>query len=638
MCKDEKFWALFGLAIMKKYIKEILSVFSLLAFFLTYNLQFYLPLFPGYAIFQAIAFLLFLYWISRLGKETGFSSIFAFFLAWNLWTFLSVLWAKDSWIVMESLQKNFTVLCFFVGWECVLVHNSDLRKRMGYLLVIGFLILGLSYLGNLIFYRFSLEGRFRYPFANPNLAGSILGFALIFCLFFFLCQKKYLWTLACSSLLFALVMLSHSKASLLSVSFCFLVFLFVLFPKARFGLVSICLILGMLGSWKFSYFLERIWASVEIRLFLWEGAWNMVCHSPFSFLLGWGSGNFFSRFPDFQDRAMYSSHYAAEIVECSHNFYLDTWVEYGIIGLFLFLLLSWKIFQTSWNIYKNSPSLLERSTALGLFASSIMALCDAFFSVSFTYFQGQILFVLAIVWLSASCQKKAIVFFQGKERLIKLLFCFCCLFFFFFWKLSSWDFLKFHWHYKKALRSAENTRLSDMHDAPCTAWENLYTLEWRCMMGAVLYDSYKNAIEDESLQIFLRIEKYMPKFGYFLLYKAMLHARQGHKEKSDEYFIQYASKNPFSADLWIYWSMAAIHQNADASKMLETARFYKQKYSGDLTPLLGEALALHCLKKRKESLVLMEELHDWAYRRFQKWPVKRVKKILDITVLYIGKK
>ncbi|MDX9702679.1 MAG: O-antigen ligase family protein [Candidatus Auribacterota bacterium] len=90
----------------------------------------------------------------------------------------------------------------------------------------------------------------------------------------------------------------------------------------------------------------------DVRPFIWEGTFNMICDHPF---IGVGPGNFYIQYPQYRVHDYFLSHKATDATRHAHNELLETWAETGSLGLLALLGI---IIQTGYSLvkkHKRSP-------------------------------------------------------------------------------------------------------------------------------------------------------------------------------------------------------------------------------------------------------------------------------------------
>lgn len=115
---------------------------------------------------------------------------------------------------------------------------------------------------------------------------------------------------------------------------------------------------------------EKIDSSAGERVALWQDAVTMIPQRP---IFGAGFDTYkFMRRTDYTD---------------THNFYVKLLVEMGVIGLCLFLVLLWKMWRVSWQLYRSSEDMFFRSIGLGLSAYIVCVFVVNFFGDRWMYMQ-----------------------------------------------------------------------------------------------------------------------------------------------------------------------------------------------------------------------------------------------------------
>jgi O-antigen ligase len=113
---------------------------------------------------------------------------------------------------------------------------------------------------------------------------------------------------------------------------------------------------------------EQLEESAASRLELWQGALRMASEYP----LGIGFAQFLQ---EIRNYAHTNKKYASD----AHNYYLLTWVEFGLVGLVVLLCLLFRMLGDAWALARHGPDHFMRSLGLGLWAGLIAALFVNFF-------------------------------------------------------------------------------------------------------------------------------------------------------------------------------------------------------------------------------------------------------------------
>ena len=615
-------------------MKKIISIIIFVSFFLTYTNKLYLPIFPGYCILQAFTFLIFILYIYHClrKKQIVVPHLLVYIFFFFIWVFITSIWAKQSWIVFQSIQEKFLFLIFPFGIYYIFSKFPEIYKNFYNITLLSIFAISLSYFIKIVYFNFSLQSLFGYPFGNPNIAASIVGFGFLFVFintFIQIFDKQYkdLPVNVCLIVFFTTILfLTGCKGFFLAFCIAIGVLLYLLFPKYRFIFFVIIPFFIIFIFIYQNYLLDKIWASLEVRLYIWKYSCKMLLYSPLRFLFGWGPGNFFPNFVNFQEIEFFTIYYKSEIVRYPHNLFLEIFIEYGVVGLFLFVFFVIKGLKISWTVWQNNlKPKMERETSLVIFAGIILVLVHAQISIAFCFFQTQFLWMLCFGWLA--CNQVRVISFNFYFR--KTIFVFSIIVFISVWKLTSFDFLKFHWKYKKIIKTDDKNKLQKISKIKAPCFENLYTLKWRCDIGAIFFDSSPTGLptEQKPLKKFLMLEKYFPKFGYFLLYRALLYSKSSQPELADQSFLYFAAYNPFCRNLWLWWAFACRNKQASVHKMLAAARFYNKVNLDNKIPLFGEALALHILGRTTESVKLMKQVYKWGSKRLERWHSSRINEL-----------
>jgi putative inorganic carbon (hco3(-)) transporter len=119
--------------------------------------------------------------------------------------------------------------------------------------------------------------------------------------------------------------------------------------------------------------------SAAMRLELWDDAINLFVANP---ITGWGYNtyHFMGRIGSLRD---------------THNFYVLTLVETGLIGLIIILAILWKFFRMSWSLYKRAEDSLMKAFGLGMTACTVCVLIVNLFGDRWSFVE-----VNGVVWVA----------------------------------------------------------------------------------------------------------------------------------------------------------------------------------------------------------------------------------------------
>jgi len=318
------------------WISIVYAVCMLLAF-LGFDRDYYWPIYPGYFWINTGGLFLFgLWWIHSIRtKQLIFPKILLGFLAFLGWSSLSTLWAQHTWMAYDGLWKYASFLFLTLGL-CYILQKYSMLRNYFWPLNLGVLaISAFFYLIQMQQENWNLPGRFSFPFGNPTVAGTVLGFGCAIAAGLGIAKfKQKQWAYAsfytCLAALFGCVLfLAKAKAAMIA-TIAALLYLFIrTYP--RIGLAF--LFLMVLGcSISYEAWMSSIAPSLEIRLWIWQDTWKMILDNPWRCCVGFGPGNFIACFPKFQSPSFFAAFYSAEIVESPHNICLEVWSEFGLIG------------------------------------------------------------------------------------------------------------------------------------------------------------------------------------------------------------------------------------------------------------------------------------------------------------------
>lgn len=253
--------------------------------------------------------------------------------------------------------------------------------------------------------------------------------------------------------------------------------------------------------------------------------------------------------------------------------------------------------------------------------SILMLLLHSLVSVSLSYAIIQMFLALFIGWISSFFPFRSE---KKKDKRRKLLsggiIVLSCFFSIFLWKYYSYDSLMFQLDYKAFLKSRGETKVERGLAIKPPVCENLYTLHWRSTLANLLCDYYDKHPElvNKSKYIFVDLKNYMPKYGNSMLSRAILAAKQGNKELTEKYFIDFAKINPFFPYLWLYWGVACKNGDANRDVMEKQAQKYVKKYPFDGAPYLGFAFAKILRGEKEQAKKMLYQIILWARARLKR--------------------
>lgn len=205
------------------------------------------------------------------------------------------------------------------------------------------------------------------------------------------------------------LILARSEGALLGV-FVGLVFLGLIYVPIRkwtiAGLIILIVFIGLLPGAR-AYIIEKAGfsdLSGQLRINIWQGAAQMIQDNP---ITGVGLNGYQKLAPAYQNR--YYNSQTGELISVEthpypHNIFLVIWLELGLLGLFIFLLIIVHFFYTGFHRIKkqgvHSLQFIVYSSMASMFAILVHGLADT------SYFKNDlsILFWI-IIGLSISLKK-----------------------------------------------------------------------------------------------------------------------------------------------------------------------------------------------------------------------------------------
>lgn len=266
-------------------------------------------------------------------KNFAFNRLTFFpFLFFAVWTLLSAVKAPFGHGAAKQLEEY---LLYFLIFICA--ANVKVEKKWVYFW------LGAGFTASVIAIG-QFFGRLKYPvstFGNPNFfAGHIMMLIVIAAAVFFASAVKNKERLALAAFLVvssAAVLITKSRAAVFAVAFGVSTVLFLIHGQESFALKKWGGYIFMAAAALIFFPRIQYWVHTNVRIYLWQGAFEMIKGSPAA---GWGLGNFVFFYPYFRVKEYFLQPEATATTTHVHNEYLHIWTETGIIGLFLFLLLA----------------------------------------------------------------------------------------------------------------------------------------------------------------------------------------------------------------------------------------------------------------------------------------------------------
>jgi len=277
-----------------------------------------------FCLFAAIGFL-------SKKKELSFSTpVLIVFLSFFLWVLISCFTAPFKYGAAASLEH---FLLYFLVF--LIAANIKIRKEWIYLWLFSGFICAIT--ASLQF--FGIRKYAISTFGNPNffaghfLMPLLIGMSLLRQKKFVTGEKVFLILLVLSGII--AIFTTRSRAAIFALLFGISTLLFLTEGKITSfkkwsGFIIIFSGLACLSP------KIHFWILTNIRYYIWRGTWNLIRVKS---LLGWGLGNFIFFYPYVRIRKYFLQPESTPVTNHPHSEYLELWVELGIIGLILFLVL-----------------------------------------------------------------------------------------------------------------------------------------------------------------------------------------------------------------------------------------------------------------------------------------------------------
>ncbi len=303
---------------------------------------------PKFVWISFITILLIGFFLKKSGKEIEFNKKI-FLLPLFLILFWQILCFSKSINVFESITITMKFFIFFVFYIFIteIIEKEDIEKIMKFLVFTSVLVsvYGFLQLAGIDFIRWSIKNSPLSTLGRRNFAAEFLVVIIPYTFALISLSKKKVEKIIYSSILSIFLIhlvFTFTRASYLGFIFSFLVFLFLLkkirLPEGKKIALIILIIFSITTSAKT---FEK--GSVKSRILIWKTTFDIIKKNPF---MGVGPGNFKINYLKYCIGKKDVLTPTSENVENVHNDFLEITAETGIIGLFLFLFLLFRIFRT----------------------------------------------------------------------------------------------------------------------------------------------------------------------------------------------------------------------------------------------------------------------------------------------------
>ncbi len=243
--------------------------------------------------------------------------------------------------------NGFRLQGIFLFWHLMLLTFLASRLKEQTYHWLGYLIPILILLGSTFIFGSNQDNRIVGTLGEPNALGAVALFYLPF-IYLTNSQNKIKIILIFLGTIISLyiITVSGSKSALLG----FVIEATFLLPTMVFNFsvkktLILCLIILLL-SLTAPFFQKEL--LFENRSEVWTTAWNAGLQKP---ILGWGIGN--TQTALHETSKIINNNIQYQVVDSSHNIFLDFWVQTGVTGLAFFItlvIISFKNFLTSKNL------------------------------------------------------------------------------------------------------------------------------------------------------------------------------------------------------------------------------------------------------------------------------------------------
>ena len=528
----------------KKKIKseklEIIESISLIIFFFGGILLVFKRAYDYTIIKTLLGFLFTLllsvkYIMEEKNLEFNYSTLFLFILLSSYILFSSFFIATFKY-GSASLLENY--LLYFLIF--ILASNLKIRKEWIYYWLIS------AFISSMIGF-FQYLGPKHYAistFGNPNFfAGHILmpmciGFSLLFSEDF-RDEQKFLslifLTFGTITLLF-----TKSRAAITGLFFGIATVFFILNKGKRIkwaGFLVLFLILGILSPVIYKEFMTNI------RYYIWAGTINLIKHRPFT---GWGFGQFIFYYFYFRKREYFLQPESTPVTNHAHNEYFEILSELGVIGLFLFLFLIYKIL----NKYFRKDYKIENKIIAGFIGGIFAVMVDNIFSTNLRNPSTAMYFWFLLGVLNNPNNKKEFSLNFSKLLYSTILFTSFVMSVFYsnyrvlpevYLKRGIWA--KDSKNYKKAIEN---------YEVVCALNPYNYTAWYKLAYVYGMIGNYKKAEK-----IYLYINRIFPHFAKTDTNLGTVYLKMGNYKEALKYYLFAEWLNPYDKD--VLCSIASIY-------------------------------------------------------------------------------
>lgn len=370
---------------------------------------FFIP-FPHTTAIKEIAFysaLLFTL-ILILSRKSDFtlSSPFGFpFLFFSIWAFIGLFFAMDT---ENSIHDFFFILIKYIILFYLISNFFRTKRRFEILNWIVFVSASLFAIGGMIYFYVLmgngvLTTRIDFLEMEINIIGFVTIFGMVVGLSLFSREYNiYIKSLIVVSLiaLLTVTLLTQCRGSLLGLA----VPLIMLFFKYRkLAMISAVLVISLALFLPVKNRLTPLAIEQKLkgddRVKIWNTYLGAIKEHPF---VGIGFGMEFWQKKDFWEK--YSSKLEPEqrtIMQDAHNIIVSTALRTGLIGLFLYLLILGRFFQTAWKLLRNGSPYVREKTFF-VTACFLSYFIKGMFEPALAHVPGHISFVIlamiTILW------------------------------------------------------------------------------------------------------------------------------------------------------------------------------------------------------------------------------------------------
>lgn len=357
----------------------------------------------------SILWVLVTFWNYQNNREVVFSKLFIPMLVFVLWVGISSFWSINSQVALTTVVQFFSYLVAFALSITLLTNKERVLLVFKSLMLTLFVVVSLGLLqyyladNQWIQELYFQTGTVGSVFGNRNMAVQFVIMLVPMVIALFLLENRSRNVYLYSAVLFlTLLFLINSTArqgyvALIIETFALLTFFAVDYYKNRAQslvgktpnikhksiiLLFILLMLGVVSNFniasksnKIDHFVSIAQGADNSRIPVWINTIELIKDNP---VIGVGAGQWKEHYPLYYNRAAFDKAHGEKVkFRDAHNDYLETFANYGLVGI---LILAWLVYIIIVNFFKvlinpnNTSRMLILSIALSFIGLSVVAL------------------------------------------------------------------------------------------------------------------------------------------------------------------------------------------------------------------------------------------------------------------------